>query len=46
MTGLWTLDEDWEEDSHPWSAESDDDDSPLPIEDVWEEDDDLDELGV
>ena len=44
MSGLWALDEDWDEDSDPW-----DNGNPYLPEDEtedtgWEEDDDLEEI--
>ena len=49
MTQLWTVREDWEKDSKPWEKDTDEDVDedaapPLAVE-MWEEDDDLEEIG-
>jgi hypothetical protein len=46
MSGLWAMDEDWDEDSAPWdgvSSYTDEDDDDSESE-GWEEDDDLEEV--
>ena len=48
MSGLWAMDEDWNEDSDPWDNGNpyvDEDESGSDEESLgWEEDDDLNEI--
>ena len=45
MSGLWTLDEDWEEDDVPaWCPEIPVTDEQESDDEAWEEDDDLEEV--
>jgi len=45
MSGLWTLEEDWEEDEAETWDKAQDDCDPEDESETWEEDDDLDEIA-